>query len=94
MNFTDFLCPDITDLEFLGTFTDSYHKYFVFELYECTQEELNSMPGYENATCATQEEKARFFASHLLTGVVTNSYVDSSDYDTPIKTLTDYIFNE
>ena len=52
------------------------------------------MPGYEDAKCATEAEKTKFFATHLLTGVVTNSYVDSSDYDTPIKTLPDYIFNE
>ena len=39
-------------------------------------------------------EKTMFFMTHMLVGVVTNSYVDSSDYDSPIKTLTDYIFNE
>ena len=94
MNETDFLCPDVTDLELFGTFSDGFHSYFVFELLECIEEVLNQMPGYEDAKCATMAEKTRFFATHLLTGVVTNSYVDSSDYDTPIKTLPDYIFNE
>lgn len=29
---------------------------------------------------------------HVIVGLTTNSYVDSTDYDEPIKTVDDYIF--
>lgn len=29
---------------------------------------------------------------HVIVGLTTNSYVDSLDYDEPIKTVDDYIF--
>ena len=33
-------------------------------------------------------------ATHIIIGLNTNSYVESLDYDAPIKTIDDYLFYE
>ena len=89
-----FLCADVSELEFYGTFTDDLHDYFTFELLECTEEMLHQIPGYEEAECAGPQEKTMFFMTHLIVGLTTNSFFDSDDFEAPIKTLDDYLFLE
>ena len=64
-----------------------------FEILKCEQDLLNQMPGYENATCASDLELRIFHAQHLLVGIMTNSYFETSDLESPIKTIDEYIFN-
>ena len=87
------LCPDISNVTFKGTFQDQFHQYLHFEMLECEQSLLNTLPGYETATCAGAREKAMFFATHMMVGIQTNSYFDTKDLDVQVKTLEDYIIN-
>ena len=91
---TNFMCGDVTNLEFQGTMADEVTKYFHFEILACEQDLLHTIPGYEVAECAKPAEINMFFATHLITGLITNSFVDSQEFDNPIKTIDEYIFNE
>ena len=53
-NMTDFICADVSSLEFLGTTSDDLTKYFHFEILRCEEELLHKIPGYEVASCASQ----------------------------------------
>ena len=88
------MCADTRELEFYGTFSDFSHTYFHFELLACTPELLNAIPGYETAECAKPMEIKIFFMTHLLIGLTSNSFVDSTEFDDPIKTQDEYIFND
>ena len=85
-NMTDFMCGDVSNVEFLGTQSDDLNKYFHFEILQCEEELLHEIPGYETASCASPQEIKMFFAMHLITGLLTNSFIDSADFDSPIKT--------
>ena len=91
---TDFMCADVKNLEFLGTMSDDVTKYLHFELLRCEEELLHKIPGYEVAECASPQEIKVFFMSHLILGLALNSYIDSQDFDNPIKTMDEYLFND
>ena len=88
------MCADVSDLQFYGTFSDKEHTYFHFELLACEEELLHEIPGYENEKCFTQAQVKMWHARHLIVGLTTNSFVDSTDFVDPIKTLDDYLFME
>ena len=91
---TDWTCADVENLSFKGTISDDKNSYFHFHILRCTEELLNMIPGFETATCASPREMAFFMATHILIGLNTNSYVESLDYEAPIKTIDDYLFYE
>lgn len=55
-NFTSFTCLDTTDIFFTGTVVSQKHSYLHFEILACDQDNLETQPGYENATCAEEKE--------------------------------------
>ena len=90
---TKFSCLDNQELYFHGTLTSPVHSYLHIELLECEQEVLNQTPGYENATCATDQELAFYFATHILVGYTTNTFVNKTEFENnPVSTLNDAIF--
>ena len=73
---TSFTCLDseyLNELRFHGTVVSPESSYFHFELNKCEEEFLHQVPGYEDATCATEQEVNWFFATHFLVGYMSNT---------------------
>ena len=95
---TSFTCLDsdyLSDLYFHGTTISPESSYFHIELNKCEEELLHQVPGYEDATCATEQEVNFFFATHFFIGYMSNTFVNKTEFDqSPISTLNDLLFYE
>lgn len=66
-----------------------------FEILECDIDYLRTIPGYENESCFSKEEVGNYFDRTILTGYVTNTFVDQEIFgESPIRSVNDLIFYE